>query len=198
MPGTRYRVTHYIMSVVVLIMAAWFAYDGFHNWPKQKRENDANAEAGRPQLNKPHTDMDILIQRALAIGLPFIGIGLLARCLSQSRGTLRLEEDVLHVPGHPAVPVADIRSIDNESWEKKGIAVVSYETAGRRGTLKLDDYHYDRDPTDKIQKIITERLEPKKAVAAITAVQPPPRARSVRADTSKVPTQRPSDQPPGA
>lgn len=180
--GTRYRITHYIMVVVILIMAAWFAYDGFYNWPREIRENEAAEAAGLPRPHeKKRTQTEVLIQKVLALSLPVMGVGLLAWCIWQSRGRIRFEAGTLHVPGHPPVTLEEMRSIDNDRWDKKGIALIGYEAAGGRGTIKLDDYHYEREPVDKIQKIVTERLTPKKT-HGFPVIQPPPPSKTQRAE----------------
>ena len=64
--------------------------------------------------------------------------------------------DVLSVPGHPDVPLEAIRQMDKSRWDRKGIAKVEYELApGQSNRLTLDDFIYDRPPTDRI----VERIE---------------------------------------
>src|SRR5690349_15507748 len=80
--GTYYRVTRYLMTVMFLVMGAWFAYDGFVNWPRQNetaRQKDPGAKA-------PHTELDITIQKILACVLPPAGIAMLIWTLYHSRG----------------------------------------------------------------------------------------------------------------
>ena len=46
-------------------------------------------------------------------------------------------------------------------WDRKGIAFVGYEGLdGRPGKLKLDDFIYEREPTDAIFKRIEDYVAP--------------------------------------
>ena len=150
-PGRYYRNARYLMVLICFGMAAWFGYDGFVRWPA---ENEAAREKDPllPVEKLPHSDTDILLQRVLAALLPFAGAGILARALFHSRGRYRLEDDVLYVPGHPPIPLANVRLLDKERWEKKGIAYVDYALPGGAGAGRatLDDFVYERNPTDAI------------------------------------------------
>jgi hypothetical protein len=100
---------------------------------------------------KHHSASDLLLQRALGMGLPPLGIAFLAWSLYRSRGAYRLSGQTLSVPGHPPIQLDQIVRIDKQLWERKGIAHVDYETPeGRQGRITLDDFIYDRQPTDAI------------------------------------------------
>jgi hypothetical protein len=95
----------------------------------------------------------------LSFALPVLALAMLLRTLYVTRGRYRLADDVLEVPGHPPVPLSAISQIDRRLWERKGIAMLDYELAdGRRGRLKLDDYAYQRKPTDAIFARIEQSL----------------------------------------
>jgi hypothetical protein len=81
----------------------------------------------------------------------------LAWFLYTSRGEYRLSGDTLTVPGHPPVPLQFIRSLDKSFWDRKGIAYIDYELPAPSvsGRIKLDDFVYERPPTDAI----VERIE---------------------------------------
>jgi len=144
-PGTRYRITHYIVVLMLLLGGAWFVWDGFFAWP---RENAAAAKVGQPL---PHPGYDVPLNRLLGTLLPPLGLVFLAWTLYNSRGVYRLSGSTLYIPGHPPVPLDAIRRIDKRKWDKKGIAYVGYELeSGQKGQLRLDDYVYDREPADKI------------------------------------------------
>jgi hypothetical protein len=99
--------------------------------------------------------MDLLIQKILCFSLPAIGLAVFAWSFYKSRGSYHLAGNVLTVPGHPPVPLDAITSIDKTDWDRKGIAYLHYELPGPtpvKGRLTLDDFVYERDPTDKIFK----------------------------------------------
>ena len=170
--GSFYINVRYGLSVVAILMGCWFLYDGFVKYPAQNEEFDrltaASEEAqllGREEeaeayqgelkekgLNERHSDLSINFQKILGIGLPPLAILLLIRWLYISRGEVKLnEQDVLHHPGHPLVKADEITEIDDELWDRKGISYMTYATAsGETGTIKLDDFLYEREPIDKI------------------------------------------------
>jgi hypothetical protein len=153
-PGTRYRVTHYIVVIIMLGAGLWFFRDGFYAWPKQ------NA-AVPPGLPLPHPNWDIPLNRLLGIVLPVGSIILLIRTLYNSRGVYRLVGETLHIPGQPPIPLDAICRIDKRKWDKKGIAYIDYEVPGTSETrrFRFDDYVYDREPADKIFKRIEKHAE---------------------------------------
>ena len=75
------------------------------------------------------------------------------------------DADTLQAPGHPAINVDDIRRIDKRKWDKKGIAYLHYEIGQppTAGVLKLDDFAYERKPTDEM----LERIE-KNVLSSVT------------------------------
>jgi hypothetical protein len=111
------------------------------------------------ELHGLHSDWDILLQKLLGAVLVPGGIVFIVRVLRNSRGQIRIENDTLHVPGHPAIPLADITGIDNALWDRKGIAFVEYATAGVKGAARLDDFVYQRDPIDDIHRLVMHHLE---------------------------------------
>jgi hypothetical protein len=161
--GRYYRNTRYVFVLAMLVFAAYFAYDGWVAWPREAQMHREN-----PKTGKPHSDMDIWFQKVLACTLPPLALGFLGWTLYRSRGAYRLAGDVLSVPGHPVIPLEAIRQMDKGDWERKGIARVEYEhEGGKAAWLTLDDFIYDRPPTDRI----VYRIETYLAAAA-----PPPAA----------------------
>ena len=157
-PGRYYRNTRFIFVAAMLFFAAYFAYDGWVAWPRE-----AAMHRQDPKTGAPHSDFDILLQKILACSLPPVALAMLARTLYNSRGVYRLRGDVLSVPGHPDVPFDAIRAIDKSRWDRKGIAYVEYEAGGRRGRLRLDDFVYEREPTDQIMERVEAHVAPTEA-----------------------------------
>ena len=125
----------------------WSAYDGYVKMP---RDNQAAAARGLREL--PHPGYDIPFNRAFGLALPPLSLVLLGWSLYASRGRYELDEDdVLHVPGHPPIPLAAVTAVDRGKWDRKGIAYLDYQPAhGAAGRAKLDDFVYQRQPTDWI------------------------------------------------
>jgi hypothetical protein len=157
--GKYYRNTRYIMCSVLLLYGCWAIYDGFISWPTWGLQGFGNHEN-----EKPKTWMDIKFNQVLGTLLPPGAIVLLVYSLRNSRGEYRLEGNVVHVPGHPPVPLSKIVKIDRELWDKKGIAYIEYklDPADTRPAadreFMLDDFVYERQPTDEIFKAIEGAL----------------------------------------
>ena len=183
--GQYYRNTRYIMCALLVGAGLWFAYDGWVGWPAhnvkvrevkvrvdqaEKSGDQAAAAAARTELgklSKEKTNSDIMLQKILAMSLPPVGIALLAWALYNSRGAYRLSGRTLHVPGHPTVTVDQITQVDRKLWDRKGIAYLSYE--GGAKPIKLDDFVYDRKPTDQIFERIESVLAPEAESGATEA-----------------------------
>jgi hypothetical protein len=181
--GRYYRWTRFIMTLVLLIYGGLSIRDGFFTWPKWPQTHP---------YEKPKTQMDILFNQVLGVALPPLAILLLVRALYNSRGEYRIEDGVVYIPGHPPVPLEKIHSLNRELWDRKGIAYVKYDLNGtgvalappKRGdkfTFRLDDFVYQRDPTDRIFKEIEDSLQtivrpsPPKPVSVSTKLPPRPR-----------------------
>jgi hypothetical protein len=173
--GRYFRITRYVMAVFVFGYGLYSIYDGFYNYPKKNREYIEQKRKEAIELGRdpdksvdptqvPHPGLDVPFNQFFGVVLPPLAIFLLIRWLHISRGEYRLENNTLNVPGHPPVPLDAITEIDKRLWDRKGIAYVSYELAdGTKGTLKLDDFIYDRPPTDRIYDTIVAAVAPEAA-----------------------------------
>ena len=178
--GTYYRYTRYAFAALIMGFGIAFAYDGFHRYPKHNEMHRLHVLEPEkyPEDRPTHSQTDINFQRVLAVVLPPAAVALLAWTLYRSRGAYRLSGDVLRVPGHPDVPLANITQIDLSRWDRKGIAHLDYELAGgAKGRLTLDDFIYDRPPTDQILDRIKAALGVRDdAEAAAPPADPSPEA----------------------
>ena len=146
-PGGEYRLKRMLLVVLFVGYGAWSCYDGFYKMP---RDNAAAAAKGLKKL--PHPAYDIPFNQGLGLALPPLGLLLAGWSFYNSRGHLRLDpDDVLHVPGHPPVPLSTVTAVDRGKWDRKGIAQVDYQLPdGTTDRLTLDDFLYQRTPTDQI------------------------------------------------
>ena len=190
-PDAGYRWKHLIVAIAMIAAGGWFAYDGWKKWPAEnariaqvQKEKDAASSAGDTarvevlakelQDLSPHSDMDLLFQKVLAFALPAFGIFWGVWTIKDTRGVYRMSGNTLFVPGHPPVTIDDIRRIDKRKWDKKGIAFLHYEVGQppTAGVLKLDDFAYERKPTDEM----LERIEKNVLSSVTTEVAPATRA----------------------
>ena len=184
-----YRIRRYIMTVLMLGFGAYFLYDGYIGYPKENRAAsdarrriesatqraqaaateeerqaaEAEAEAARVELKaySEHSPTDIRLQKILGYTLIPLSLVFLVYILHKSRSAYRLENGVLHVPGHPPVPLESITEMDKGLWDRKGIAFINYQlTGGEAGQIKLDDFIYQQKPTDAIVERIEQHLRP--------------------------------------
>ncbi|HEY7090055.1 MAG TPA: hypothetical protein VH518_18300 [Tepidisphaeraceae bacterium] len=183
-PGQYHRVMRYLMCIGMIAFGAWFGYDGWVGWPRMNEQIRTLKAAQQKAINsgdkvqakmiydqlsrlnngEEKNDANIWLQKALCVVLPILGIGILVRALYRSRGRYRLEGTTLTVPGHPPVPFENITEIDRRLWDKKGIAYIHYDLGdGRKGRILLDDFIYDRPPTDAIYERIEAYVDPDRA-----------------------------------
>jgi hypothetical protein len=156
------------MGLIFLVAGGgWFLYDGFVGWPRANEELIAKAKSeNRPIPEKSlHSDTDIALQKVIGFGVIPVALLIAFRGLYGTRGEYRLSGNTLHVPGHPPVPLDAVRAIDQTKWDRKGIAYIDYELNGKTGRLKLDDFMYQREPTDQIHDRIVAAVSPGESVS---------------------------------
>jgi hypothetical protein len=156
-----YRLKWLTMGVALVFGAMWFLRDGYYTYQAENEKTRQEAiAAGKPPPERVHSDLDIRLQRIIGWSLIPVAVFVLFRTFHTSRGEYRLSGGTLHVPGHPPVPMDAIRAIDESKWDRKGIAYIDYDVNGTTGRLKLDDYVYQRDPTDQIHDRILAAVAP--------------------------------------
>jgi hypothetical protein len=99
--GRYYRVARYLMVLLLFGYGAWSIYDGFYSWP--------NWTDTHPWKN-PRPTPTSSSTRSSASASPPMGLIILGWALYNSRGEYRLENGILHVPGHPPIPLEKIQS----------------------------------------------------------------------------------------
>jgi hypothetical protein len=171
--GSYYRRTRYIMFIVLFGFGVYAIYDGFKGYPEHNRKFDeinakidqatkenreTDAAALKEELRKhgdKQSEFNVLFNKIVGIALPPLSLLMIGWVLHRSRGEIRLENETLHVPGHPPVPFSAITALDQRLWDRKGIAQVEYALPeGARGKFTLDDFIYDRPPIDAMYEAI--------------------------------------------
>ncbi len=157
-------------------MRRWFGYDGFVGWPAKNvaydrivAEHEKGGSAGGEQSLKSAAEAEE--SRAyddLALEPPKIPRvfaarrrGRLARVdAAQLARRISLRRQDAEHPGHPPIDVDSISAVDRKLWDPKGIAFVEYAGPGSVvGRARLDDFIYERGPTDAIYKLIVSQFE---------------------------------------
>lgn len=176
-PDRKFFIKRMVIALAVLLGGCYFLYDGFVGYPKHnakraalvsevdaatKEGNDAKRaekEKAVRDLGNIKSDMDILLQKIIGFLMLPPAFYMLTRFLKEARGELRLDGDVLYSPGHPPVPIPSITGVENAKWDKKGIALFDYRLAdGTDGTVKLDDFVFERPPTDAIHDELIAKM----------------------------------------
>lgn len=153
----QYRWRSWAFAIFLLGIGIYSLHDGFVVYP---RENAAWREMGnrvdRPP-KQPHDTPGVLFNQLVGVVCTAVSVPFLIWREYRSRGEYRLSGDKLQVPGHGPISLTQVRGLDLVRWDKKGIAIVEYESPAAAGayTLTLNDMIYQREPTDKI----VERIE---------------------------------------
>ncbi len=171
------------MAALFIGYAAYFLYDGFIGYPHQhaihqeylefakaneglekaklfeKWDEDYADEKGYPHAKEAEKEPgSILTQKIIGFSLIPVGLygawcfaGALKRWVAAEDGGIR-DSDGLFAPW-PA-----ITKLDKKLWPKKGIAWVLYDDAGITKRILLDDFKFDRNPTEQIVRAVEEKL----------------------------------------
>jgi hypothetical protein len=150
-----FRWKRFALVGILLIYGGMSIRDGFSKYPRE------NADAlAKNYTIMPHPGLDIQLNQALGMLLPPLSLLFLAWTLFTSRGSYRFDGNEIHVPGHPPIPLTSVRKINRAKWDRKGIAYIDYEVPGtsKPRRFKLDDFVYQREPTDQIFATIESAL----------------------------------------
>jgi len=166
-----------VIGGVCLLFAGWCLFDGLvaypaHNekaqkfaqmqeqgqleqWEAYAKEQGWSTEdPGEPKGQLSITTQFIMAGITLPIGLLF------AVSFIRYRGRwIEADEQGLSSSWTGPIPWEDVVDLDVSRWRTKGIAVVSYKQSGnQQGRLILDDWKYEREPTDQIFRMVEEKL----------------------------------------
>lgn len=172
--ATDYRLKRFLLVAVLMAYGIMCIRDGFYRYPQ---END-KARAEKLEV-LPHPGFDVQLNQVLGVLLPPMSVFFLVWCLYASRGEIRFDGATLKMPGHPPIPANALRRIDRAKWDRKGIAFVEYQFPGiaKSGTVKLDDFVYQRKPIDaifaEVERIVTGGSSPAEMAVVATPVDAP-------------------------
>lgn len=164
-----YRNRLILITLGALLYASWAVYDARVKYPRQIEQfqeyrdiQTANkddwqkvwAEKAKandwPDKPEERSAGDIRTQWILfAITFP-IGAYCLFSLLKWSRRYVGADGSKLYTHGGVEVPFDQITKVDASRWEGKGIARVQYDDGSGEKELVIDDWKYDREPSDQI------------------------------------------------
>jgi hypothetical protein len=159
-PSNDYRLRRYVLVLLIFCWGIWSIYDGFYRFPTENKAfTDDPKHQGMVLL--PHPGLDVPLNQFFGVVMPPLALLYLGWVFYNSRGMYRFDGETVSIPGHPPIPVQAIRKIDRAKWDRKGIAYVHYQPAGKPklAVFRLDDFIYDRLPTDSIFEQLEVMLE---------------------------------------
>lgn len=192
--SSNYLIRLGIVGSVCVLGGLWFLYDGLVGYPakrergldfiqfiedhpeldeKEKHDQwkERAAERGWPTDNPLNSDtgkalapVDINEQFFYAGGAGLIGLGFLSRLVYMLGRWVETEGTTLRTKSGQQVEFSQITALDKKKWQSKGIAWVDYQTEGRKGKIRLDDYYYDRPATKAILRQIEVAIDPAKII----------------------------------
>jgi hypothetical protein len=176
--SSGYRWRPGFFAIISLLFGVWFCYDGFVAWPRDKAIFEAYeqftsedrlsewpayaAEQGWPtdqdNPGKAHSELDLIVQRVISFILLLVGIAYLVGWGRTFGRWIALDDGELVTSWGVRVPLDQVTAMQLDRWQSKGIAVVQYQANGSTGRLVLDDWKYDREPTEQIVAAVREQL----------------------------------------
>jgi len=180
-----YNIRWLIVAVVLLgYCGAYGTYDGLYAFPKDNRQAAAlesfKADVGPPSQNRKawqqyvatadvdlpqdwnavpaeHGPTDMYYNYALMIlGWP-LGVFFLAFYLRNLWLWLTADEEGLHT-NRKFASWSSLTQLDRSRWQRKGIAIVHFDSDGRSDQIVLDDWKYQPQPVRKIVQLIEQQL----------------------------------------
>ena len=177
----KYYLRFLIMGIVAFGFALWSLYDGMYGYPaKQERALTYQAledkgdwdeiveergwPPGHPGKPKPEGEFEasITVQFVQAAVATLIAVPLLLVPIRSRGRWIESDGRGISTSWGERIDYDRITNLDKKKW-KKGIAKVRYEdSGGRRRTFVLDDYKFQRHPTDAILYELESNIDPEK------------------------------------
>ena len=186
--ASGYRNRLLLITIGALVYAAWAFYDASYKYPakqeqfqaykqtQQENPKDWNAVWAKKIEEKRAegieweeqpaevTDMSVATQWILfGITFPVGTLGLIS-LIRWSRRYIGADQTTLYASGGVEVPFDKITTIDAVRWENKGIARVRYDTGSGERELVIDDWKYQREPSDQIFARLREHVDSEQIV----------------------------------
>ncbi len=185
-----------LIGLFCLGLSGWSLYDGMIGWPQQREEallfqkfykpgdskeqyEQWQAEAAKrgwpndKNPGEPKDENDFFGQYVMAGITAPIGLGFLGMLLLRFGGWIEADEKGLRTNRGREFSYDQITVLDKKKWKNKGIAKLHYQDEGREKKLTLDDYNYQRDPTQTILRMVEDHIDHSKIING--QPEPPPK-----------------------
>jgi hypothetical protein len=170
----------WFMGVIAFGFALWSLYDGMIGYPhqreralalqelmEQKRLDDwdeltqergwARSTAG---LDTPKTEGEIIVQYVMAAIAGAIGLLLVSLPLRARGRWIESTEEGINSSWGQSFRFDQVQELNKRQWRSKGIAKVTYLDGARKRKFVIDDYKFDRYPTDAILYELEQHIDP--------------------------------------
>lgn len=190
----NYLMRYAVLAGVCLLLACWFAYDGFIGYPSQlpmasaydelrELEDDErrsrwqalSSENGWPSETPEKTAeeirTDITGQYLWAVINLLVGLPALAYFIRCRGSWVEQTEAGLTTSWGQSVRFADVTRLNKKRWAEKGIAKAAYTEGGRSKTFVFDDFKFERDPLGSMLRSLEEVLDRDQIVGGPTEAE---------------------------
>lgn len=187
----NYLMRYIILAAVCLGLGAYFAYDGFIGYPKKLEIAEAyEALADLPNDELEQRWKEVTTEHNWSSSLPtkkaeeirgdipgqyFWGVvnlivGAPALFLFfKSRGSwVEAVDGGVTSSWGQTMKFADVKTLNKQRWEKKGIARATYKDGEVEGTFVFDDFKFDREAIGKMLCDLEDCLEPEQITGGIS------------------------------
>lgn len=191
--ASGYRTRLILIAAATLLYAAWSIYDATITYPDRAdaREAFEDVKAKHPDTwNEYWPDVakengwdgtkepqaletyDIPMQWIQFVITITIGTYCSFSLIKWSRRFVGADAEKIYANGGVEFNFDQITSIDATRWESKGIARVRYDAGAGEKELVIDDWKYEREPTDAVFSRIREHVDADKITGLTTPAAP--------------------------
>jgi hypothetical protein len=120
------------------------------------------------------TTPKIFAQFVMAAGTALIGVALLWGPIRSRGRWIEAGPEGLTSSWGESFRFDEVEVVNKRAWRKKGIARVTYVSGGRRRTFVIDDFKFQRWPTDAILYVLEQRIDHGRIINGPAEPEPEP------------------------
>ncbi len=192
------------LSFFCVGLAGWSLYDGLVAYPAQQerqrepyaafqkisKKYEESGEVGRweewtalaeekgwskSEPEKPREQYEINLQFIMAALAGPVGLLFLTNLIRTLGREMEADETGITASWGPRVDFDKITKIDKKKWDKKGITKLTYQSDQGEKKFTVDDFIFERPPTDEIMRLIEQQAGLDKIVNGKPEPEPKPK-----------------------
>jgi hypothetical protein len=166
----RYSRRFLFMGIAALGFMFYCLYDGIVRYPaqRQRAHDEFIASGGKEddwgqfaKENEVRSEVDIQMQFIMAAVAGSIGLLLISIPLRMRGRWIEADETGITSSWGQSLKFDQITGVNKRKWRDKGIAKVAYiDDNGRKRRFVIDDFKFERYPTDDILYELEQRIDP--------------------------------------